>query len=407
MKEGKYLSEVLDSSQFDKNRMNLIVAQTGQGKTTAATTTLPELLGVQKTRTLFLIDTIMGRENVISHDVAQRWDETEDKIFIMSYAEFGIRLKDHNINSQMFDLIIADEFHNLYKYSKIDEASMWQRNPTFDAATISLMLSRESPNYRAMETLKRWTTTTDIWVFVLTATPQQFLNKDKELDHYIHQVRHGETLVAREILHKYSYGDAKPLLTEETDSKRLLFASTIKQAKQFAETINSETNRNAIALWSRANVQNPMTVEQIQISDYLIANEEFPSNVDDIIATEAYSTGWNLNDERVKEVIIHSGNEILETQFAGRIRHDIEKLYIYNVNEKKNEKKKKEKGMKFEIPNSFFNVWLNKNQRNNLIEEINFPRKWTSLKKWLIENNFSLREKHTKNGDLILIEKNG
>ena len=44
---------------------------------------------------------------------------------------------------------------------------------------------------------------------------------------------------------------------------------------------------------------------------HLIDNESYPNDLDDLFLTEAYSTGWNLSDSRVKTTIVHSGNKIV------------------------------------------------------------------------------------------------
>lgn len=77
--------------------------------------------------------------------------------------------------------------------------------------------------------------------------------------------------------------------------------------------------------------------------------------MDDLIFTEAFSTGWNLVDDRVTTTIVHSSNDTLIKQVCGRNRQDIQKLYVYDKEsaEKKKErenKKKKELSVNWEIP---------------------------------------------------------
>lgn len=102
-------------------------------------------------------------------------------------------------------------------------------------------------------------------------------------------------------------------------------------------------------------------------------------------------------------------NDTLIKQVCGRNRQDIKKLYLYDsesaLNKKKeNKKKEKELEKDWDIPVSFLNRELNTQERNELIEEIKYPKKWTSFKKW-IENSrkYKLEKKHTKRGDLYII----
>ena len=190
MVEGKYLSEALTYTEIVRGRLNMVVAATGQCKTTMATETLPQKLNItNKARVLYLIDTNMGRDMLARKDILQtEFPPQENKIIVMTYAKFGALLKTYKIWSSMFDLIVADEFHNLYKYAQIDMARMVKANPDFSFETLSMMLSRESASYKAMEALKRWSQSSSLYVVAMTATPEAFIEKDKELNELIHVI---------------------------------------------------------------------------------------------------------------------------------------------------------------------------------------------------------------------------
>ena len=174
--------------------------------------------------------------------------------------------------------------------------------------------------------------------------------------------------------------------------------------------VEDNTKRKALALWSNSNYNAPpLTFEQLSARRYIIENESFPDDLDDLIFTEAFSTGWNLTDDRVTTTIVHTSNNALIKQVCGRNRQDIKKLYLYDsesaLNKKKeNKKKEKELEKDWEIPSSFLNRELDTQERNRLIEEIKYPKKWTSFKKW-IENSkkYTLEKKHTKKGDFYII----
>ena len=402
MKEGAYLSEVVRKEQFQKGTMSLICAKTGQGKTTMATQTLPSLLEVSSlSRVLFLIDTNMGQEQLMKNDFFQEWGERQkNKIYLMNYHKFGKLLKNYEIWADMFDLIIADEFHNLYKYARIDQARMYKNNPDFSLETIAVMLSRESSSYKAMETLKRWSQTSDAYVVAMTATPEQF-EKDKELTSYISVIQQKESLVAYEIFEKYSYTDVSKLLSENPENKRMIFAPTVTQASNFKEIIEENTNRKATILHSIKSKTNEMDDESLFTRHYLISEQSFPPEIDDIIMTEAYTTGWNLKDERVETIICHTGNQIIQKQFVGRARQDIQKVYIYDSKKAENEKRTKRNNKEISekewiVPKEYLNIPLDKKKKDSLILAIHFPKKWSSLKKYLIEHNYQIKDKNEK-----------
>lgn len=416
MKEGKFLSEALRYDEIVAGKLNMVVAKTGQGKTTMATKVLPQKLNLTDySRILFLIDTNMGKEMLLKDNIYfQEWNKVqkENKICVLNYHQLGSFLKEYKIWSSMFDLIIADEFHNLYKYARIDLSKMINANPDFSPETISMMLSRESSSYRALETIKRWSESPNLYVVAMTATPEQFLEKDKELNDLIKVISVREQLVSYEILARNTYTNAEEILVGKAveGEKRLIFTPNIALAKKFKNLIEENTERKALALWSPTN-ELPMDAEQYEVRRHLIDNESYPDDLDDLFLTEAYSTGWNLSDSRVKTTIVHSGNKIIETQFVGRNRQDIEQLFVYDSkgaeNEKRAERKSKQ-GLENEytIPDSFLNKKLNTEERKQLIKEINYPKGWPTLKKWLeASNQYNLEKKKIQGKEYFIITK--
>ena len=65
MKGSKYLSELVDVSLLKKNRLNLIKAPTGSGKTYFALTHIPNLSDDAIHNVVYLIDTINGKEQIL------------------------------------------------------------------------------------------------------------------------------------------------------------------------------------------------------------------------------------------------------------------------------------------------------------------------------------------------------
>ena len=389
MKEGLHLSEALinERQQYQKGRLNLIVAQTGQGKTTAAINTIPKQLGVEPQRCLILIDTTMGEEEKIALDECQMWGEKLDKPYILNYQKFGAMVKRGELTAEMFDYICCDEIHNLIKYVRIDEANIWKRNPESAREVVCLILSRESFSYIAIDTLLHWAELKGIWWFGLTATADN-LEKWVRLKSYINEIQIQEQLVAYEVFQKYEYSDIHVLLRANPEVKRLIFVPKIEQGEQFAREIQENTGRKVVCLWSKRALK-PMTNNQLGIVNHLQQNHKYPDDIDDIILTEAYATGWNLIDDNVQIVIVHSGNKDIQIQFPGRKRGDWQIQYNYNSQLAENDKRLARKQQtresiaetKWEIPQSYLRRKLTKEDKEQLIKEIGYPKKWTSLKK--------------------------
>lgn len=419
MKKGIYLTEALtnESEQYSRGRMNLIEAQTGQGKTTAAITTIPQQLGIEDMRRcLILIDSTMGRDEKIQMDLCQEWGEHQDgKPYIMTYAKFGSLIKDKILHNGLFDYIACDEIHNLIKYVRIDEANIWKRNPEADYEVICLLLAHESLDYIAADAIIRWMKL-GMWTFGFTATPNS-LDKWYKLAQYINKIQIHEQLLAYEVFEKYEYGNVHPLLAANPPTKRLIHVPTIELAENFAEEIEEQTGRNVLILSSSSNKKHPLTERQIEALDHLKTNHDYPDGVDDIIATEAYSTGWNLFDDTVEEVIVHSGNKDIQIQFPGRKRGDWKVQYNYNSQlgeaQKRAERLQRQRenkaamlaGEDWQVPEEYLGRKLIKEDKEHLIEELGYPKKWTTLKKTLEEKGYKITQAGTGVNYGHIIEK--
>ena len=394
MKEGLHLSDALakEQQQYQRGRLNLLVAQTGQGKTTAAVHTIPEQLGIQPQRCLILIDTTMGEEEKIALDECQMWGEKLERPYILNYQKFAAMVKRGEITSSMFDYIACDEIHNLIKYVRIDEANIWRRNPESDREVICLLLAHESLAYVAIDTLLHWAELQGIWWFGLTATADN-LEKWPRLKSYINEIQIQEQLMAYEVFQKYSYTNVHTLLAANPEVKRLIFAPTIELAEQFAREIKENTGRKVMCIWSK-HATKSLSSGQLDTIQYLQQQHSYPQDIDDIIATEAYATGWNLVDDNVQIVIVHSGNKDIQIQFPGRKRGDWQIQYNYDsqlaLNEKRTERYAKARqqisDQKWVVPPKYLNRKLNKQDKEELIQILNYPKKWTSLKKDLAQH---------------------
>ena len=394
MREGLHLSDALnlECPHYERGRLNLIVAQTGQGKTTAAINTIPKQLGVAPQRCLILIDTTMGEEEKIALDECQMWGEKLDKPYILNYQKFGAMVKRGELVAEMFDYICCDEIHNLIKYVRIDEANIWKRNPESSREVICLILSQESFSYIAIDTLLHWAELKGVWWFGLTATADN-LEKWTRLKSYINEIQIQEQLIAYEVFQKYEYSDIHVLLRANPEVKRLIFVPKIEQGEQFAREIQENTGRKVVCLWSKRALK-PMTNNQLDIVNHLQQSHKYPDDVDDIILTEAYATGWNLMDDNVQIVIVHSGNKDIQIQFPGRKRGDWQIQYNYNSqlaeigkrHDRYLKARERISEQEWVIPDEYLNRKLGKEEKEELIKVIGYPKKWTSLKKDISKN---------------------
>ena len=118
-----------------KDKLNIIRAPTGSGKTYFALTAIPAAMPDAVHKVVYLIDTINGKKQILKNynakPIYREWEteisgealyfETESRIVIITYAKFGILLERNPDFHKYFDYIICDELHSLIKFQYFSE----------------------------------------------------------------------------------------------------------------------------------------------------------------------------------------------------------------------------------------------------------------------------------------------
>lgn len=126
----KYLSELVKPDMLAKDKLNIIKAPTGSGKTYFALTAIPAMLHDALHKVVYLIDTINGKEQLLrnynARPIYRGWagEVSEEGIFfvgdervvIITYAKFGYLLEQEPDFHTHFDYIICDELHSLIEF---------------------------------------------------------------------------------------------------------------------------------------------------------------------------------------------------------------------------------------------------------------------------------------------------
>ena len=73
-----------------------------------------------------------------------------------------------------------------------------------------------------------------------------------------------------------------------------------------------------------------MSDEQLRIRKIILETERIPPEIDLLFINAAYETSINIRNEDFNTMIIHNGCADVQVQVRGRLRHDIETLYIYD-----------------------------------------------------------------------------
>lgn len=171
--------------------------------------------------------------------------------------------------------------------------------------------------------------------------------------------------------------------------KAFIYTPTVSQAKKYKEYFDliglksqwlCSTHRNVyveketgkiipkkeLHLYNKDDYEQEleMTKEQLDLRDYLLNNNEIPSDLDVLIVNGAYETGWNLRDteHKIQTVFIDSTESDVIIQARGRIRHDISLMWFKGFGEEVLEIKKM-----VEIDEKFIGVKLSKAMKDELV----------------------------------------
>ncbi|WP_278549437.1 DEAD/DEAH box helicase family protein [Paraclostridium bifermentans] len=392
------LTDVWRKKNFSiwKNTLNLIVSPTGSGKTYFV---FNELINkYNNNEVIYLCDTsnleeAVRKDEVYSHLLKYRNEKKEisqfgilrngfeTKIEVMTYAKFGYDL---NNDPNCFDdkkLIICDEAHNLIKY----------RN----------RYDRENNKIYTDSINKLNELTKKMDVVLLTATPYGII-ADEDFKNFNMRTINFEGIVRNLYSRKMeSFGNVKNLISSTNDwmssfnagYKGLIYTDNIRNSVDLAERFK-KLGLNAVPLWSLNNAKYPMTNYQLEVRKEIIETGKVPMEVDAIIINGAYETGINIKDKRVDMVIVNNSNKDIIKQVRGRIRHNIT-LLLYKSNEVKNGLE----DMEILLDEKWLNRNLTKKDKDELVNELDLSNgrnkqvKWTSIKKLLEQNKYTIIDK--------------
>lgn len=419
MSDGNFISDVIEYDSFKLGKLNLILASCGSGKTTAAFKTIPQYLKIQPHRSLILINTVSGAEDFVNNDLAyffnSDWDapfqSVPDKPTVMTYALFGAKCKTRELNPIDYDYIVCDELHVLNKYIAMSRGKLQKQYPQATPWEINDMLQMTCFTYIALEQLYQILKNQNTWVFALTATAEQLYKYDlAKLGNIINEVQFSQKLHAYEILYSFEYAEIEPILRAvlPENRKRIFYFNTIKELNKY-KNILIECGRKAEAIWSLS-ANTPMQPHAITTREYVLNDHRFPDDVQDLLINSAYETAISIKDPLVKEAYIHTSNKDTREQARGRMRQDMEVVGYYNVNKKKDARKQEKLHNQLNeycnlIPDEYFNTKLTTQTKEELIKLIGFPKKWTSLKKALINQGFKVEDKSTGDYRYSIITK--
>jgi len=385
-----FLRQVIEVEKFKKGQANVIVAPCHSGKTTAAVHVMEKCASC-KERTLFLIDTAAGRDSLVmkpeeEHEAeetpkieAQRYTESwayelrcnnlehlrnGQGYRVMTYHQFGWEIIRHPDLLLNIDLIICDEMHNLLKYMGIEHGRNLSEDTEEEvrccATAFSTLMSVAQAKAQAP------------LLIIMTATPNTLLQKmdefkiPYELFNYTGRVHSDGTYVRR-----YYVSHESVLTGLKRNERAIVYIPTIHLMKEYASKVGD--GRKTCCLWGKNNLEHELSEEQLKVRNEILTTKRIPADVDLLFINAAYETCINIENEDFNTMIIHCGNTDTQMQVRGRLRHDIDVLYLYD---------KKHEYISHYLPDRFFDRPLFQQDKMEIVEMLSLKDENGRIKKW-------------------------
>ena len=461
-----FVSDVVSLEELSVKDFNLIKAPTGSGKTYFCINKLSELTK-KKGKILYLCPTTMllnqlvtqNKENVRLYDPdfddvekwslidfeteLERWEQRDtEKIIAMTYEKLGnlilaeraiafnkyyqagggIHIDDYADFTEMFDVIICDEFHDYDWRIDNDRAKLRKRilkDKAFlnnDAAALEFEVNAalyENNKITAFDAI--YSSIGLRYVIGISATPDcNFLERVAEANK-LNEIKSCAQLKEMIIKNRIETSNLRSWIAKiPLDKKILLYTPRITEELKYAEfAIKCGRKPEEVGVyWSTNNKDHPMTKEQLDDIKWMMEKECFPEGKTFICINKSLEMGINLKTEIDYAMIdvpydkynadgtLCSKEELEKKlkkreatikQASARTRQqELENLIVTNKYASEED---------FVLPKKFIGVPLGKEEKNELSELMNLRGKdgallkWTSVKKELISKGFKIEDK--------------
>ena len=321
----KYLSDVLDTSYFEKGFLNVIYAPCGCGKTTAAIHKIAPLASKPR-KAIYLIDTRLGKERLANEDRLafpffaypvcisdphNGFYEDDDKVCVTTYAQFGYWCAQYPNYAENYEYIICDEPQNLVNFSEIGKNGEYKVN------------AHKIARRAICDTVKRG----NVMVVAITATPKPLEKLDCRLK---------DIPIDRENLHHYieknriAYASLPSIIENLPLGQRGgIYIKHVKPMLKIEQDLRKR-GFNPLLLWSLDYEEKPLSAEQLAARQYIIDHEGVPPEYDIFVFNATAETSINIRSH-MDFFIANNTDETSITQSRGRYRGDLETLYVYDM----------------------------------------------------------------------------
>lgn len=376
--------------KFKVGVLNLLNAPTGCGKTTFITTdflknTTKYIEGVSENKSLsydkrlskilyvcdtrMLMDSVMSENNEMMtkfgkgsiieansfNSLKKILSEDNGSIKVMSYSTLGYYIRqDKKAILNNFDIILADEIQNLFKYSKRYNSETNKNGEKIftDGEYVSLIDNLNEISKKAL-LIGLSGTVNSIYEFQkqfnIDFNLKNIFTEDERKTLYTHNFEPSYTNCIFNQIKSLDYNKVK-----EYGVKLFIYTRTIWQSEKYkkwfemkglnAEWLCSVNNKKEIVNKDEEGKEviekvKTMNNNQLRIRDRLLYGTDekgnnkgtLPDDLDVLIVNSGYETGWNLTDERVQICFCDTSNHEEQQQARNRIRHNILTLWCLHT----------------------------------------------------------------------------
>lgn len=378
---------------LQKDKLNIIKAPTGSGKTYFALTAIPSTVSDPSHKIVYLIDTINGKQQILQNYNARPlyslWEteveginfdndmfETDNRIVIITYAKFGVFLNRNPDFHKNFEYIICDELHSLMKYQYFENAP--------NLATV------------AKSGLERAVRNDATTVIALSATPER-VKREFETEHNELPIDDDE-IICYDTVEVINYTNLEHLIsTLNPAEKGICYIAHIRSMLKLEE-IAREKGFNPICIWSISNTDYTMTQEQLNVRETILNTFIVPDEYNLLIINASSETSLKIKS-RIDYVIVHSYESDTQIQVRGRVNNDLSRLYLPSKDYSA-----------VEVPANFLNRRLFTADKRQLCSVLNIHNKsgrlcqWTTIHNVLLFAGYTIYEGRQNNKRYAVIE---
>lgn len=369
-------------NEIQYGKLNIISAPCGSGKTTFVEDKLWKEAWWGDL--LYLIDTKNGLEAFKARGEQKEYNGEiyykHKGITAMTYGTFAM-LCIHKPDEWLWDneeaLIVCDELQSVIRWAKIP-----QKGSPVNLHEVALLELHKRIKAGAR-------------VVAITATPSTI--KQTFEHEYVNVPIHGKLIhyrAGRKLIFR-NLQEIKPQLP--ADKCGIIYTP---QIRQFSDIQNELAKRGikADGFWSVKNTDHVMTEEELKIRNSVILHKIIPDDIQVLLINAASETSINITSP-VDYVVVNDSNPDTQIQTVGRVRHDLETVYLRDLSP----------GKFTYIPYHHIDQkWMNRPLYTEdkealckdviLVDDRGRRYKWPNVKKSLIYSDFKVTDKRDKDG---------